>query len=293
MASTRIVVLDFGGQYAHLVCNAIRRLGVYAQVVPADYDPVQEKSKDFEVKGIVLSGGPGSVYESKKAQCAPELFQSGYPILGICYGMQLMVHCLGGHVARSLHSREYGPATLRIQKRSGPLASVNIPESSPVWMSHGDEISRLPFGFYPLASSSVCQYAAMGDADRHLYGLQFHPEVSHTIYGNHILAGFLQLCGFQPAIGERGPDQQRDYWQKHLQHLSRDVRNEVGDRVVICLVSGGGRFYCIVRLVASKSTRYTENSSLSCGYWAAAQGGISACPERVGESDESEYPCFG
>jgi len=217
-----IVVLDFGGQYAHLIANRIRRLGVYAEILPPDVPPVRLR----DVKGIVLSGGPASVYDSDAPPFREEVLELGVPVLGICYGHQLMAHVLGGEV-RPGGTREYGLARLEVIEEDEVLRGLGPVET--VWMSHGDQVVRLPDGFRVLARTPDCPIAAMGDPERRLYGLQFHPEVTHTPNGMKVLDNFLEICG-----AARTWDMDR-----FLRRVEEEMRSAVGGRNVFLLVSGG------------------------------------------------------
>ncbi len=217
-----IVVLDFGGQYAHLIANRIRRLGVYAEILPPDVPPVRLR----DVKGIVLSGGPASVYDPDAPPFREEVLELGVPVLGICYGHQLMAHVLGGEV-RPGGTREYGLARLEVIEEDEVLRGLGPVET--VWMSHGDQVVRLPDGFRVLARTSDCPIAAMGDPERRLYGLQFHPEVTHTPNGMKVLDNFLKICG-----AARTWDMDR-----FLRRVEEEMRSAVGGRNVFLLVSGG------------------------------------------------------
>ncbi len=217
-----IAVLDFGGQYAHLIANRIRRLGVYSEIMPPDLD-----LRGLErARGLILSGGPGSVYDDDRPPFAAGIFELGVPILGLCYGHQLLAEQLGGTVARGT-VREYGTAELRVRRAAGPLALAR--EYERVWMSHGDQIVRLPEGFEVLGSTADCPIAAMGDPGRRIYGLQFHPEVTHTPNGMQMLESFVDLC-------EVSHD-----WDvgNYVDEIRADLTARVGDDRVLLLVSGG------------------------------------------------------
>lgn len=217
-----IAVLDFGGQYAHLIANRIRRLGVYAEILPSDTHP--RKLRDVE--GVVLSGGPASVYDPDVPPFHEEVLELGVPVLGICYGHQLMAHMLGGEV-RPGGTREYGMARLEVIEEDEVLKGLGLIET--VWMSHGDQVVRPPEGFRVLARTPDCPIAAMGDPRRHLYGLQFHPEVTHTPKGMEVLDNFLEVCG-----AARTWDMDR-----FLSRIEEEIKAVVGSRKVFLLVSGG------------------------------------------------------
>lgn len=223
----KIAILDFGSQYAHLIATRIRRLGVYSEIL----DPASasaEVLKDY--KGIIFSGGPSSVYEEGSPTVDPDVFKLGLPILGICYGHQLITHLLGGKVEPGQgQGREFGKAQITIQKNAGLFSSFAADEKTQVWMSHGDRVTQLPEGFEILASSIDDKYSAVGDTTRNFYGLQFHPEVTHSEKGIEIYSNFLNLCGIE-----------RD-WNlgNFVDHSMEAIKTQVGDRNVFMLISGG------------------------------------------------------
>ncbi len=230
MASARpheetVLVLDFGSQTAQLIARRVRDAGVLSLLEAPDL-PAREIAARRPI-GIILSGGPGSVYEEGAPRCDPGIFELGIPILGICYGMQLAAQDLGSRVTRA-QRREFGRAKLEIADASDLLSS--IPERTTVWMSHGDQIEDLEGSFDVLASTPTCPYAAVRHKSGTFYGLQFHPEVTHTPHGSDILENFLyRVCG------ARGSWRMRDF----LEHEAARVREIVGDRRVICALSGG------------------------------------------------------
>src|SRR5690242_15961760 len=175
MTQESVPVLDFGGQTAQLLVRRVRELGVYSELVACDAP--DELVRRLNPRGIILSGGPASVYEPGAPQLPGWLIEADLPVLGVCYGMQLQSHALGGHVAPPAE-REFGPATIEIF--DGGRLFAETPREQPVWMSHGDRIEALPPGFRPLARSANSPFAAMGDDARRWYGIQFHPEVVHT-----------------------------------------------------------------------------------------------------------------
>ncbi len=180
----QIAVLDFGGQYCHLIANRVRRLGVYSEILP----PTASIAELEKARGVILSGGPKSVYARDAVPFNPATFRLKRPLLGICYGHQLMAHALGGRVKPG-KTREYGTAKLRVFKRDAIFKGLSVRE--PVWMSHGDAVEKLPQGFERYASTSDCGNAAMGDPEKQYYGMQFHPEVAHTSCGMQILKNFV------------------------------------------------------------------------------------------------------
>ena len=183
-----IAVLDFGGQYAHLIANRIRRLNVYAETLPPDTPPDRLR----RARGIVLSGGPASVYAEDRPPFDPEIASCGLPLLGLCYGHQLLCHHLGGRVEPG-DRMEFGAASLRVHSPTGVLRGLAPVES--IWMSHRDTVAEMPPGFERLGETEDCPVAAMGDRERRIWGMQFHPEVTHTESGMRILDNFLDLCG--------------------------------------------------------------------------------------------------
>src|SRR3990167_4155231 len=217
-----IAILDFGGQYAHLIASRIRRFGYPSYIYPCDVDPQSLKG----VAGIILSGGPQSVYDKGSPQADTGIFDLGIPILGLCYGHQWIAHALGGKVEGG-KTKEYGSAYLTIEEEGGTLFQ-GLPIEFTVWMSHGDEVTTLPTGFVRTASSLDCTNAAMEDSTRKIFGTQFHLEVTHTQHGQEILGRFARLCNPAPwSIGG------------YSDHIGKQIMKEVGDRKVFMLVSGG------------------------------------------------------
>lgn len=221
----KILILDFGSQYTQNIARKIRESQVYCEIHPCTL-PLDE-IKAFNAKGIILSGGPASVQEEDSPLCDRKLFELGIPILGICYGMQLITHILGGKVAPSSH-REFGRAELMLKEFSHLFEEVK--NNSVVWMSHGDRISKLPTGFKGIAFTENSPMAAIEDPVAHIYGLQFHPEVVHTVEGTKILNNFLfKIC------------QCAKNWKMEslVEHMIKDIRDKVGKSKVVCGLSGG------------------------------------------------------
>ncbi len=224
-AQEAIVVLDFGSQYSMLIARRVRELRVYCELVPDDTP--WEKIAHLKPKGFILSGGPASVYEPGAPQAPAYVFESKVPVLGICYGMQLMAHQLGGRVEPGA-KREYGHAVLH-QNVDGAALFKNLPEACPVWMSHGDRVEQLPPGFRSLAYTDNSPIAVMGD-DKGMIGIQFHPEVAHTQHGREILRNFLyDICG---CTGSWTPS-------NFIADQVERVAGAVGQGRVICALSGG------------------------------------------------------
>jgi len=220
-----IVVLDFGSQFSQLIARRVRELHVFSELLPFDV-PV-ERLRALKPKGIILSGGPDSVYEANAPRMDPKVYELGIPVLGLCYGMQLMAYQLGGRVER-VPEREFGPSDFDITAPS-PIFS-DTPKTQRVWMSHGDSILAPPPGFVALGRSTNAPIAAMADDRRRLYALQFHPEVSHTEHGRLLLAAFLRtICG----CGES--------WKltSFIEESVAAVRERVGTGRVIAGLSGG------------------------------------------------------
>lgn len=221
----KVLILDFGSQYTQLIARRIRELNVYSEIHPFNYS--LEEIRQFKPQAIVLSGGPSSVLASGAPRIDKGIFEMGIPILGICYGLQLMAHLLGGHVLPS-EKREYGRANLKV-KQAGTLLQ-GIPASSVVWMSHGDRVESLPEGFEILGESENTPFCAIADEAKKIYGVQFHPEVVHTSAGKSILQNFLfEICGL------------RADWNmaSFLDEEKARIRKQVGESTVICGLSGG------------------------------------------------------
>jgi GMP synthase (glutamine-hydrolysing) len=224
----KIAVLDFGGQYTQLIARRIREMSVYSEIFSCTHPLAEILAAGYQ--GVILSGGPSSVYEEGAPLPPKELFDAGIPVLGICYGMQAMGYLLGGHVIPA-ERREYGKAEITLQGRSPLLRSVE-PEASgrvTVWMSHGDTVLRPPKGFTALASTPNCPVAAMADEERHLYAVQFHPEVLHTPQGRTILDNFLTVCGVNRTWSMAG----------FIDSTVDAIRAQVGSKRVLCALSGG------------------------------------------------------
>ena len=225
MHEERILVLDFGSQYTQLIARRVRESKVYSEIFP--FNASIEKIRDFHPKGIILSGGPSSVYDKIAPIPDLKIFELGVPILGICYGMQLMAHCLGGKVAKA-QKREYGRAELITDKRTNIFKG--IPKKTTVWMSHGDRIERYPLGFQSVAHTDNSPVAAMANTSRRFYALQFHPEVAHTPLGSRIIRNFVfEICGCRPL------------WtmKSFIAGVTQEIRERVGDKKVVCGISGG------------------------------------------------------
>lgn len=255
-----IVVLDFGSQYSMLIARRVRELDTYCELLP--FDTPYEALATREVRGVILSGGPSSVYEDSAPQAPAWVFESGLPILGICYGMQLLAHQLGGQVAPGTE-REFGPATIERLVESPLLAG--LPGHLDVWMSHGDRLDRLPPGFTPVAKSANSPYAVMADTTRGYYGLQFHPEVVHTPRGKDILRNFVRdICHCE---GTWTPG-------NFIDDAVASIRAQVGDGRVICGLSGG-----VDSAVAAALVHRAIGDQLTCIF---VDNGLL----RAGEADE-------
>ncbi|MGB8956524.1 MAG: glutamine-hydrolyzing GMP synthase [Tumebacillaceae bacterium] len=220
-----VVVLDFGSQYNQLITRRIRELNVYSELLP--FKTTAEELKKMNLKGIVFSGGPNSVYGEGSPTVDPAIFELGVPILGICYGMQLMAHHFEAKVERA-DVREYGKAIIKVQGDNTMFAGQ--PEEQQVWMSHSDKVVSVPAGFRVDATSETCPVAAMSDASRQLYAVQYHLEVNHSEYGQDQLRRFLyDVCG---ASG--------DWTSASFVELAVEkIKQQVGDKKVLCALSGG------------------------------------------------------
>jgi GMP synthase (glutamine-hydrolysing) len=221
----KVLILDFGSQYTQLIARKIREIGVYSEIYPCD-TPVARIKRERPA-ALILSGGPRSVYEKGAPVASPEIFGLGIPVLGICYGLQLMAHLLGGRVEPSAH-REYGFAHLEIQDRSGLFRGIK--NRGQVWMSHGDRVEKMPSGFVVTGKTANTGVAAIESAERKFYGVQFHPEVIHTRQGKAILANFLfHLAGLTPEWSMKS----------FVSRKTQEIRRRVGNGRVICGLSGG------------------------------------------------------
>ena len=220
-----VLILDFGGQYSQLIARRVRDCNVYCEI--KSYKTPAEQIAGAGYKGIIFSGGPNSVYAEDAPVCDKKVFDLGIPVLGICYGAQLMASLLGGKVSSS-EVREYGKTPVRAQANAALFQKV--PEESVCWMSHTDYIAEPPAGFTITAVSDACPVAAMANEARRLYAFQFHPEVEHTVYGTDMLKNFLfQVCGCSGS------------WKmdSFAEETIRQIREKVGDKRVLCALSGG------------------------------------------------------
>ena len=221
-----LVVLDYGSQYTPLIARRVRESEVYSEILP--FDAPKERVRSLNPRGIILSGSDSSVYEQGSPDLRDYVLELGVPILGICYGMQVVSQKLGGTVQPG-KTREYGPATLEILDRRHPLFK-DFPEESRVWMSHGDQVTVPPFGFEQIARTDNSEWAAIGNADDNILLLQFHPEVKHTQLGHALIRNFaLEICGCRPA------------WTpaSFVDSSVASLRDAIGDRQVILALSGG------------------------------------------------------
>ena len=227
MHEEKILVLDFGSQYTQLIARRVRESKVYSEIFP--YNVSFDKIISFSPKGIIFSGGPSSVYDKNAPLPDKRIFELGIPVLGICYGMQLMAYCIGGKVAKAA-KREYGRAELIIDDNSDLLRGIGSGVRTVVWMSHGDRIEKYPEGFKPIAHTDNSPVAAMADKNRRFFALQFHPEVVHTEHGSKILRNFIfDICKCKPE------------WtmKSFIETTVQEIKNRVGNDKVVCAISGG------------------------------------------------------
>ena len=220
-----IAIIDFGSQYSELIARRIRETQVYSEVI--SYRTTAEQLRNLDPKGIILSGGPNSVYDDQAPQCDPKIWDLGIPILGVCYGMQLMVKQLGGSVERATKA-EYGKASLFIDDPTDLL--TNVEEGSTMWMSHGDSCTQLPAGFDALAHTDNTPCAAIANPDKKLFGVQFHPEVVHSECGIALIRNFVyHICECEPT------------WttEAFVEESIREIRAKVGNKRVLLALSGG------------------------------------------------------
>lgn len=221
----KIIVLDFGSQYNQLITRRIREFGVYSELHPHTLSA--KELKEMNPSGVIFSGGPNSVYGENSFGCDEEIFNLGVPILGICYGMQLITHLFGGKVEKAQH-REYGKSTLTVQEDS--LLFANQPKQQTVWMSHSDLVVKAPDGFRVDGTNPACPIAAMSSEEKKIYAVQFHPEVRHSEYGNDLLKNFVfKICGC------------KEEWtmENFIDLEVEKIRSLVGDKKVLCALSGG------------------------------------------------------
>jgi len=221
----QIIILDFGSQYTQVIARRVRECQVFSQILR--YDTPASKLAELKPSGIILSGGPCSVYDKKAPQCDAGIWKLGVPVLGICYGMQLMAHQLGGKVQPG-GKREYGPAEIEIEKDTTLFREMAYEQQ--VWMSHGDRVTKLPVGFKTIAKSANSPFAVIADDKRRLYGLQFHPEVHHTPNGKQVLSNFIHgICGCG-----------RNWTMKSfIEQSLENIRAKVGKDKVLLGLSGG------------------------------------------------------
>jgi len=223
----KILILDFGSQYTQLIARRVREAQVYCEIHP--FHMTADSIRRFSPKGIILSGGPASIFDADAPLAQKEILELDVPVLGICYGMQFLTHVLRGQVAKAL-DREYGNAQISIADHRDIFYGVGTEGDETVWMSHGDRIEKMPEGFAVLASSRNSPIAAMADKERRLFGVQFHPEVAHTPSGTRILKNFLfRVCGCEPS------------WtmSSFVRRTVKSLRETVGNDRVICGLSGG------------------------------------------------------
>lgn len=222
----KIIVLDYGSQYNQLITRRIREFGVFSELL--SHKITAEEVKAIHPKGIILSGGPNSVYDDSAFGIDEEIFNLGIPVLGICYGMQLITHQLGGKVESAVN-KEYGKAELEVTTKEAQLFA-STPEKQVVWMSHGDLVTQTPEGFEVVATSKDCPIASIQNAQRQMYGVQFHPEVRHSEYGNDLLKHFaLEICGC------KGDWSMENFIDMQI----ANIRKQVGDKKVLLGLSGG------------------------------------------------------
>ena len=230
LSDEKILILDFGSQYTQLIARRVREQNVYCRIVR--YDISAPRIQELSPKGIILSGGPSSVYEAGAPQCDPDIFKLDLPILGICYGMQLISKAFGGTVV-NVSTREFGRAQLTVNpiaQTDGAGLFAGFPSSTQVWMSHGDRVENIADAFVTLAQAGSCPIAAVKHKTRPIYGLQFHPEVTHTPEGGLLLKNFLRtVCGCA------GTWKLEDFARQTIEQ----VRQRVGNKRVICGLSGG------------------------------------------------------
>ena len=221
-----ILVVDFGGQYNQLIARRIRDLNIYCEVVPYNKALKELENRD-NVEGIIFTGGPNSVYEESAPKIEKKIFDKNIPILGLCYGMQIMAHTLGGEVVNAPKEREFGKTEIKTEAAE---IFKNLSEKETVWMSHVDRVEKVPEGFEVIAHSKNCPVAAMANEEKKLYALQFHPEVNHSVHGKEMLENFaVNICGAK-----------KDWtMENYAKKAIKEIREKVGDGKVLLALSGG------------------------------------------------------
>jgi len=223
----KVIILDFGSQYTQLIARRIREAGVYSEIHPCTIDI--DELKSLSPKAIILSGGPASVCELDAPKIDSEVFEWGLPILGICYGMQLIAQMFKGEVTPA-KDREYGRSELEILSDSPLWEGLEVKDKLTVWMSHGDTVLSPPPGFEILAKTESIDVAAIGNAQKNIYALQFHPEVAHTEQGDRIINNFLfKIAGLKPTWS----------MSSFIDSTIKSLREQIGDDHVVCALSGG------------------------------------------------------
>ena len=259
----RVLIIDFGSQVTQLIARRVRESGVYCEIHP--FDRADEILKSFNPKAVILSGGPSSVTEASSPRIGAQVFKLGVPVLGICYGEQLMCDLLGGRVEGG-HDREFGRADIVLCRESPLFAGIGaVDHREPVWMSHGDRVTALPPGFEPIATSSGSPFAAIANESRRFYGVQFHPEVAHTPRGAQLLHNFTH------AIAGLGGDWSMAAFRQ--ESIAR-IRKQVGSGRVICGLSGG-----VDSSVAAVLIHEAIGEQLTCVY-------VDTGLMRLGESEQ-------
>ncbi|MBZ7987567.1 glutamine-hydrolyzing GMP synthase [Campylobacter canadensis] len=243
MEKADILVLDFGSQYTQLIARRLREQGVYALILP--FNISAKEIKNYDAKGIILSGGPASVYANDAYFCDKEIFNLGLPILGICYGMQLIAHHFGASVVAASH-KEYGKAKINV-KYDCALFN-NLPKSQVVWMSHSDRVENLPEGFITTAISENSPFCAIANEEKKIYALQFHPEVQHSEFGKNILKNFAKFACNCESVWNMG---------SFAKTQIAKIKEQVGDKKVLCAISGGVDSSVVAALLASSIKEQT------------------------------------
>ncbi len=225
MPENKVLIIDYGSQVTQLIARRIREAGVYSEILPSWASA--EEIRERQAGAIILSGGPATVGDDQAPTLNPAILEQGVPVLGLCYGMQLLADKFGGRLMSS-HRQEYGPAVLNVKANNSPLFR-GLPSTFKVWMSHGDHVETLPPDFTLLASTESLTNAAMANEERKIYGVQFHPEVHHSEYGEQLLKNFLDLAGLKAD------------WNmaSFIEQSLKNIKEQVGDKKVICALSGG------------------------------------------------------